>query len=351
MAERHNMREGEAEPIIFLEQSNLPEVCFLQEVLHWGAFQRLPPDWYEDGQPIRETGTDQYKTTVPFGDDGLFDHECERVGLPKDPRTSIEWSGGVFVNDDLESILTKARQAVETLNDATQPENRVLEEATRLHQALGDWRPKYERAIEFAAAKTYCALREGVLTSKGVLLPDPDPATALKKLADDGKGLEDLEFVAIPPETWSSTGIYWGISAARHGDKHYCQIYCPTKEALALFPYDKMIKGERIEGVIRYGSFFVVDNSTLKAKRKEPTTTARRRGRLAQYDWVAMHLDLAEVLRDGGLPDKKEAAIASIQGKFAERGLKAPSRTEIGNRLTPYYERFGNGKRRTENRG
>ncbi len=344
MAERQSTRDGEAEPTIFLVQSD-PDICFLQEVLYWVALQRLPADG-------DRSASDEYKTTQPLQDDSLYDIECERAGLPLDPRNSVEWAVGIFVNDDFDAILTIAKQAMAgSSGDVAQDEKKAHDEATRLHEALRDWRPKYEKVIEYAAAKIYCALREGALTSKGVLLPDADPAVALTKLADQGKGLDDLEDVAIPSDTWSLPNTYWGISAARHGDQHYCQIHCPAKEVFALFPYDKMIRGEPVEGVMRYGSFFVVDNSTLKGKQKIPATAARRRGRLAQHDWAAMHLDVAGMLRDGGLPDKKEAAIALIQSKFAERGSKVPSRTEIGNRLTPYYARFGSGKSRTENRG
>jgi hypothetical protein len=119
--------------------------------------------------------------------------------LPLDPRNSVDWAVGIFVNDDFDAILTIAKQAMTgSSDDVAHEDKKAHQEANRLHEALRDWRPKYEKAIEYAAAKIYCALREGVLTSKGVLLPDPDPAIALTKLADQGKGLDDLEDLAIP---------------------------------------------------------------------------------------------------------------------------------------------------------
>jgi hypothetical protein len=57
MAERQSTRDGEAEPTIFLVQSD-PDICFLQEVLYWVAFQRLPADG-------DRSASDEYKTTQP----------------------------------------------------------------------------------------------------------------------------------------------------------------------------------------------------------------------------------------------------------------------------------------------
>jgi len=65
----------------FLQPVELPERCFLSEVLLWVAFQRLPVALYTyDGKEVRETDeVGDYKIDV--ADSVLSDDETKRAGI------------------------------------------------------------------------------------------------------------------------------------------------------------------------------------------------------------------------------------------------------------------------------
>ena len=64
------------------------------------------------------------------------------------------------------------------------------------------------------------------------------------------------------------------------------------------------------------------------------------RGRPA-YPWEPFHLEVAALLQQGELPSKKEAAIQYFQTWFHTTLGVQPSRAAIGERLKPYYDKFG----------
>jgi hypothetical protein len=68
------------------------------------------------------------------------------------------------------------------------------------------------------------------------------------------------------------------------------------------------------------------------------------RGRPA-YPWDAFHLEVAALLGRNELPDKKEAAIEHFRDWFRrEHGIPA-SRSVVGEKLKPYYDRFLKGQK------
>ena len=90
---------------IYLEQVYLSEICFLDEVLYWVTFQRLPlhfADLY--GNEVRSVVMPGYRVDFDFADHRLADDECERVGLPRDPRNSFKWASSITLLDDLERL-------------------------------------------------------------------------------------------------------------------------------------------------------------------------------------------------------------------------------------------------------
>jgi hypothetical protein len=83
--------------------------------------------------------------------------------------------------------------------------------------------------------------------------------------------------------------------------------------------------------VEKIGGSFVITDAAAQVYRK--------RGR-PPYHWEAFHLELAELIRRGDLPAKKEAAIQYFQDWLPRTlGIK-PSRAAIGEKLKPYYDRF-----------
>src|SRR5215471_13270225 len=89
---------------VYLVETELSERCFLEEVLYWVAFQRLPVCWFDfDGIDARSYEMPGYEVDVAFHP--LTLNECERSGLPEDPRISFHWSSDVKLDDDLETIM------------------------------------------------------------------------------------------------------------------------------------------------------------------------------------------------------------------------------------------------------
>src|SRR5262245_51405669 len=133
------MSQTEAAPaadLIFLQCVELPEFCLLQEALYWVAFRRVPVYW------------------VGFGHGFLEDEECERAGLPPDPRGNYDWALSVMLLDDLAAIKARAEnQDVEASEQDESANKEALVEAAKLHKELSEWKPKFERAIELAQAE------------------------------------------------------------------------------------------------------------------------------------------------------------------------------------------------------
>jgi hypothetical protein len=152
---------------------------------------------------------------------------------------------------------------------------------------------------------------------------------ARSSLEADGRDIFDLDLTDIPPTFWSLQGIDFDASAAANGTDYYCHISCRTDDVFSMFPGER----EETTGVMRVGASFVLNG------RPGVIRSSLRRGR-PSYPWDAFHLEVAELLRRNELPDKKEAAIAYFRSWFdREHGIKA-SRSVVGEKLKPYYDRF-----------
>jgi hypothetical protein len=305
-------RIGEAAPMRFLQEVRLPQTCLLNQVLLWVAFQRLPVDGppIDDSQEITDfeyevlAGAGYAFDVIDFWHFYLEESECAVAGLPPDPRRAalleerINWDG---------------------------------EGDEELKRELEDWMPRYEAAVEFPASRIFIALKEGKLAASGKLLPDPDVGKALQILEGRGEGIYELPVVAIPRRFWSLRGIDWASHAARNGQEHYCWIHFKTDDVLKTFsPEDRM----PASGVERIGTNFVLSEAAENFPK-----SARPRGRPA-LPWDAFHLEVANLLLRGELPEKKESAIEHFKDWFAKNLNQRPSRTAIGAKLKPYYDRF-----------
>ena len=57
--------------------------------------------------------------------------------------------------------------------------------------------------------------------------------------------------------------------------------------------------------------------------------------------WIDFHVELARMYRDGEVPKKKEAAILYFQSWFSHNFGKKVSRSAIGEKLKPYFDKLG----------
>jgi hypothetical protein len=311
---------------VFLQAVDVPERCFLGEVLLWVAFQRLPVSFYDnDGGDIRDT-TEAGDLIAEIPDWVITEQETRHANIPPDPEYLAlmgerPTSPPAFYDDLLKLDL--------------EPEDRARVEedraAAELYQRECEaWGPLYERAIEYPASRIFVALKSGQLASTGRLLPGPNVGEARELLDRQEKDVYDFPVVAIPPSFWSLSGIDFESSAAGNGSFYYCHVACKTTEMLAIFPGDR----EPVTGVERVGDCFVLNEADRRL------SIQGKRGRPA-YPWEPFHVEVAALVQRGELPSKKEAAIQHFQTWFESKLGVGPSRAAIGERLKPYYDRFG----------
>jgi hypothetical protein len=313
----------------FLQPVDVPERCFLHEVLLWVAFGRLPVAVYTDkGHDIRESQElgDIGGYAIDFiGSSSFSEEETERAGIPPDPSWQLLLEG----KSDL-PVVQYDNLLEYDLEDADR--SRLLverDEAKKFEADYAAWTPHYERAIEYPASRIFVALRNGSLTAKGRRLEGPDIRQAFDSLDEQGRDIFEVEYTEIPRSFWSLQGIDFDASAASNGQLHYCHVSCLTNEMLSVFPGDP----SEVNGVHRVGDAFVL------RERQKVSRTSVALGRPA-YPWDRFHVEVAVLLQRKELPSKKEAAIAHFQSWFQrELGLR-PSRAAIGDKLKPYYDRF-----------
>jgi hypothetical protein len=309
----------------FFQAVYVPERCFLSEALLWVAFQRLPVVQYND--EVREihdaTENEGYELETPEGP--LTEDECKRAGIPQDPHFLHLIDESPSPSKSYEGLEPKygRDEAIRRIKEATDKQ----EEEYR--RSCAEWQPYYDQAIEYSASQIFVALRNGRLRARGRLLPSIILDQAIAALEAEERYIGDLPLKEIPSSFWTLKGIHFEISAAQNAKEHYCHVLFRTDDLLSVFP------GERqVIPVERIGDTLVVNES-------QPQKNSSRvpRGR-PSYPWERFHLEVSALLQRNELPTKKEAAIEHFQSWFEhELGIR-PSRAAIGEKLTPYYERF-----------
>jgi len=199
--------------------------------------------------------------------------------------------------------------------------------------ACMEWQPHYDRATEYAASQIFLALRDGRLRASGRLLPSVNVDEAVATLTAEERYVGDLPLTDIPRAFWSLRGIHFDISATQNSEAYYCHVMLRTDDLLTAFPGDRQpIGAEQI------GDTIVLNETAHSAS--QPRTS---RGR-PSYPWERFHLEVSALLQRNELPAKKEAAIQHFQSWFERELNIRPSRAAIGEKLTPYYDRFLRGR-------
>jgi hypothetical protein len=129
------------------------------------------------------------------------------------------------------------------------------------------------------------------------------------------------------------SGIDWFSNAVTGHGNCYCDVSMPVEVLMRLFPADRT----PVDGAEFVGEFLVV-KEPANGNRGPPT---RRLGRPPAFPWEAFHVEVADLIKSGRMPQKKEAAIQQMMGWFeSTQGGQRPSRSAISEKLTPYYRRF-----------
>jgi hypothetical protein len=306
----------------------VPERCFLHEALLWLAFQRLPVALYNDRSGEIRSASEYEGSEIETPGGPLTDEECERGGIPPDPHFHYlvdENPRPLQTYDDFEPQYGHD-EAMRRIKEAMDKQQADYE------RACMEWRPHYDRATEYAASQIFVALRDGRLRASGRLLPSLNVDEAIASLKAEERYVRDLPLTEIPRSFWSLKGIHFDISAAQNSEAYYCHVLLLSDDLLTAFPGER-----RAIGVEQIGDTITVNEA---AHNTSPPRTQRGR---PSYPWERFHLEISALLQKNELPAKKEAAIQHFQSWFErELGIR-PSRAAIGEKLTPYYDRFVRG--------
>jgi len=297
---------------LWFEPVSLLSRCSLNEGLLWVWADRVPV-------------SNVYREKNVF--ESLQDWEYERLNLPPAP------SGTRLVAQYLTEERLRSRKYGKMPKDAR--EYYVLkgmEEA----EAVRQWLPVVTSAMELPATELFLKLRRGQLEALGKLLPDGvEIIDFLEDQNSYSRGdFDNLVDSVIPHDFWTMRGIDWLSNAVIANGICYCDVSMSVEALMSLFP------GQRtpVNGAMLVGDFLLVEESAAGNIRQPPR---RALGRPPAFAWEAFHVEVADLIKNGRMPQKKEAAIQQMVSWFASsQGGQRPSRSAVSEKLTPYYRRF-----------
>jgi hypothetical protein len=301
----------------WFEPVSLLSRCSLNEGLLWVWADRVPVH-------------NVYREKNVF--ESLQDWECERLNIPPVPE-GVRRAAQYLTEERLRS-----RNYGKMPKDAQEYHvAKGLEEA----QAVRQWLPVVASAMELPAAELFVKLRHGHVEAQGKLLP---AGVAIIDFLEDQNSysrgdFSDLIDSAIPRDFWTMLGIDWLSNAVTAHGNCYCDVSMPVEVLMSQFP------GQRtpVEGAQLVGDCLLINES---AGGNVPKGPARIRGRPPVFAWEAFHVEVADLLKSGLLPQKKEAAIQHMMSWFERnQGGNRPSRSAVSEKLTPYYRRFFSDKK------
>jgi len=297
---------------LWFEPVSLLSRCSLNEGLLWVWADRVPV-------------SNIYREKNVF--ESLQNWECERLNIPPVPE-GVRRAAHYLTEERL-----KCRDYGKMRKDAREFHFlKGMEEA----EAVRRWLPLVTSAMELAATELFLKLRRGHVEAMGKLLPD---RVAIIDFLEDQNSyargaLNDLVDCVIPHDFWTMQGIDWLSNAVTAHGNCYCDVSMPVEVLMSLFPGDR----RPVNGAEFVGEFLLVKESAEGDVRQPPRRTL---GRPPAFAWEAFHVEVADLIRSGRMPQKKEAAIQQMVSWFeSTQGGQRPSRSAVSEKLTPYYRRF-----------
>jgi hypothetical protein len=310
-----------------LQSAELAERCFLSEILHWLAFRRLPISEYTgNGEDARFSDEEGYESPASFND-VVNDTECTLAGLAPNPEYAALLADRWFHDLDYYEK-TLALDLKETELNRLRQERA---EAVEFHHNVAVWQASCDSYLEYFKARIFVDLREGKIQGSAVEVPGKDGSEAIEYIYAEDIALAKQPIVQIPPGIWIARKIDWKNSAIVANGSVFCWIHFSTEAMIAAYPIPS---STAIGKVIPVGDFYVLD-----ALDHAELTTPSRRGR-PPLPWDRFHLEVAALAKADALPRKKEAAIHQFAEWFRNELGISVSRSSIGQKLAPYYDRF-----------
>lgn len=295
----------------WFEPVSLLSRCSLNEGLLWVWAERVPV-------------SNVYREINVF--DSLQDWECERLNIPPVPE-GVRRAAQYLTEERLRS-----RNYGKMPKDVREYHvSKGMEEA----EAVKQWLPFITSAMELPATELFLKLRRGEIEALGKLLP---PRVEIIDFLENqnsyslGK-FDDLVDSAISHDFWTMPGIDWLSNAVTAHGNCYCDVSMSVEALMSQFP------GERtpVDAAEFVGGLLLVMEPSADKVRQLPKRTP---GRPPAFAWEAFHVEVADLIKSGQMPQKKEAAIQLMVSWFENTQQQKPSRSAVSEKLTPYYRRF-----------
>lgn len=301
-----------ADEVLWFEPVSLLPRCSLNEGLLWVWAERVPVH-------------NVYREKNAF--ETLQDWECEEIKIPPAPE-GIRRAAQYLTEERLRS-----RNYRNMPKDAREYHiAKGMEEA----EAVRQWLPLVRVAMELPATELFLKLRRGEIQAMGKRLPSG--ADIIDFVEQDnaygGSDFDDLSDEVIPHDFWTGSGIDWLSNAVTANSSTFCDVSMSVEVLMRLFP------GERDPVV---GAEYVGNCVLIKETAEDSIRPLLRkaRGRPPIFAWEAFHVEVADLIKSGRMPRKKEAAIQHMISWFAKMPEgQVPSRSAVSEKLTPYYRRF-----------
>lgn len=305
-----------------------PDFCYLIEILYWRAFGRFPEEPGTIDEPWRtyRDVRESYEAPTPSGLE-LDDEECAYAGIPKDPTMQNLLNGDELL--DVEHIKQMMEASKKHSLDWKDDFEKRLPLAIAHEAEVKIWEGSYNQYIDQFRNEICLDLQRGALRAKGTELPMPDVDDSIVELEENDQWLDDIEPSEIPASHWNMRNIDWEDGTMFGRERSYIWIHITVEDMLNRYPPDLIVKSGE---AFRIGTSVAVVSTAVSKVSKDKRRTGR-----PSYPWDQFHVEIARMYRDGHMPEKKEAAIASLQQWYHEQTGKSVSRTALGDKLTPYF--------------
>jgi hypothetical protein len=296
---------------LWFEPVSLLSRCSLNEGLLWVWADRVPI-------------SNVYREENVFA--AMQDWECERMNIPPVPE-GVQRGAQYLTEERL-----KRRDFGKMRKDARQF---YIEEGMEKAKLVRQWLPLITQAMELPASELFVKLRRGQIEAMGKLLP---PGIEIVDFLEDQSSysrghFDSLVDSIIPHDFWTMGGIDWFSNSVTAHESCYCAVSMPVEVLMILFPGERT----RVDEAQFVGDFLVVKELAADNAPRNPRRTL---GRPPTFAWEAFHVEVADLIKEGKMPQKKEAAIQLMVSWFEETHDQKPSRSAVSEKFTPYYRRF-----------
>jgi hypothetical protein len=317
--------------LVVLKSFALADVCFINELLYWVALRRLPlaighPK--EAGQEFRLSDWCEVDVS-DFINQPVTPAECKFAGLPPNPRYRAFNEGTPWVDDDELKGLDKIINC--TSGEGRDGYMRWRAEALAERKAISDWDGRFRDYLEYHKSKISIALRDGTICAYGIRIKGSSWEDIKNNIASDPHLLSSSEQSEIPNTEGVFSKIDWDKGILYGSEFSYSWVYFDVEEMLSVYPIPDL----PLTAVKQLCDSFLVElDKDIIAGAPQAA-----RGR-PPLPWEPFHVEVACLIKKNALPEKKEAAIGHFENWFKKELGLSVSRSSIGQKLTPYYQKF-----------